>query len=216
MTAPVIVPVIVVALGLAAGCGGNDPAAAPEPSETPTVTPTTAPPTPTPSLTSTPTPTPTPDEEPDDQVGDGDADASTGPATAGGGICSELSADEVGAVLGGTVKGKALGDVPGCTFTMASARAYAATFTPAKSMAGAREEATSAVEGTPQTVAGIGTEAFVVTGTMFGGPDVQAAGAVRLGSRVISVTLNQEQGIAGAQVRDRLVALLRLVVSESG
>jgi hypothetical protein len=208
----------VLLLGLAAGCGGTDPSTTPEPAETPHVTISTPTPTPTPAVSPTPTPTPRPTATPTqgDQGGNGDADETAGPATAGGGICGRLSAEEVGRVLGGTVKGKALGGLPGCSFTQADARAYAATLTPAKSMAAARDEATSAVEGTPQSVPGVGAEAFVVTGTMFGGEDVQAAGAVRVGTQVVSVALSQEKGLPAAQVRDRLVALLRLVVSQSG
>lgn len=207
----------VLALGLLAGCGGSDPAAAPDPAE---VT-TTAPATQTPAPTVTPAPTSTPatpgaTDGPGDQVGDGDADQSAGPATAGGGVCGQLSADEVGALLGGTVTGSALGGVPGCTFTQADPRAYAATMTPAASMAAARDDAASAVEGDPENLSGVGTEAFVVTGTMFGGEQLQAIGAVHVGNRVVSVQLNQQKGLARAQVRDRLVALLKLVAREAG
>ena len=82
-------------------------------------------------------------------------------------------------------------------------------------MDGAKSEATSAVEGTPQDLSGIGAAAFVVTGGMFGGPDVNAAGAVRLGNRIISVFLVQRSRLAESKVRRLEVDLLKLVVTES-
>jgi hypothetical protein len=78
-------------------------------------------------------------------------------------------------------------------------------------MDGAKNEATSAVEGEPQDVPGIGAAAFVVTGSMFGEPDVQGAGAVQVGARIISVFLEQRSGIAAPKVRNLEIDLLRLV-----
>jgi hypothetical protein len=83
-------------------------------------------------------------------------------------------------------------------------------------MDGAKNEATSAVEGEPQDVPGIGAAAFVVTGSMFGGSDVQAAGAVQTGSRIISVFLEQRSGIAAGKVRTMETDLLRLVADAAG
>jgi hypothetical protein len=78
-------------------------------------------------------------------------------------------------------------------------------------MDGAKAEATSAVEGDPQDVAGIGSAAFVVTGSMFGGPDINGAGAVQVGGRIISVYLEQHSGLAADKVRALVVELLKLV-----
>jgi hypothetical protein len=207
-----LVPLLASGLLLLTGCGGNTPAAVDTPSPTLTSTPT-----PTPS---TPAPTPTPKPTPTKTVsgGNGDADEPTKPATAGGGICGKLSAAEVGGVLGGTVTGSALAGTTGCKFVQADRKAAAVTITDvafgANGMSAAKNDATSAVEGTPEDLSGIGTEAFVVTGTMFGGPDTQAAGAVHVGNRVISVVLEQHRGLSAAQVRDLVIHTLRLVVQQ--
>ena len=175
----------------------------------------------------TPTKTPTGDssptanasEDPGDQVGSGDAEGDDEPATKGGGVCGELTASEVGGVLGGTVKGSALpGGAGGCAFVQADAKAPAASVVDkafqASGMDTAKAEATSAVEGTPQDLSGIGSEAFVVTGTVFGGADIQAAGAVQVGSRVVSVTVTQQKGISRTVMRAKVVAMLKLVAAE--
>ena len=65
--------------------------------------------------------------------------------------------------------------------------------------------------GNPQNLSGVGSAAFVVTGSMFGGPDVNAAGAVQVGSRIISVYLVQRSGLPEAKVRSLEVDLLELV-----
>jgi hypothetical protein len=82
-------------------------------------------------------------------------------------------------------------------------------------MAGAKSEANSAVEGTPKDLSGIGSAAFVITGAMFGGPDVNAAGAVQLGNRIVTVYLVQHSGLAASRVRSLEVDLLELVVTET-
>lgn len=207
-----------VVLGTAAACGGNED----EPGTGAlgsTVDPTpTTPSTPTPSITRTPTPTPTPSSG-DGADGDGDAEGDDGPATAGGGVCSDLGADEIGAVLGATVKGAGIPG-GGCRFDQGGKQGSSVTVldksnAEAGGIAGAKTEATSAVEGEPQDLSGIGSAAFVVTGTMFGGTDVQAAGAVRVGSRVISVFLVQRSAIPAAKVRAIEVELLELVAREA-
>jgi hypothetical protein len=109
----------------------------------------------------------------------------------------------------------------GCTFDQGGKRGTSVTVldrstAQAGGMDGAKNEATSAVEGEPQDVPGIGAAAFVVTGSMFGGSDVQAAGAVQTGSRIISVFLEQRSGIAAGKVRTMETDLLRLVADAAG
>jgi hypothetical protein len=192
-----------------------------EPTPT-TSTPTSAPATSTPSTstptTSTPTPTHTrtPKPSPSAAGGDGDSQGHAAPSTAGGGVCGHLGADQVGAILGVTVTGSAVSGETGCTFKQAGTRGMAVTVldkstSAAGGMAGAKNEANSAVEGEPQDVPGIGSAAFVVTGSMFGGPDVNAAGATQVGGRIRSVYLVQHAGLAEPEVRGLETDLLRLV-----
>jgi hypothetical protein len=209
-------------LGSLSACGGSkvDPGAGAlgstvDPTPTPTTTPTAT--TPTPASSATPTPTPSPSAA---TGGDGDAEGDNQPSTKGGGICRYVGAQEVGAVLGVALRGAAVPGETGCKFDQGGNRGMSVTIldrsvAAAKGMDGAKSEATSAVEGTPQDLSGIGAAAFVVTGGMFGGPDVNAAGAVRIGNRIVSVFLVQRSHLAEGKVRRLEVDLLKLVVKES-
>ena len=212
------------ALSLAAGCGGSsvdpdqgalgstvdpDPTtAAITPTQTPVVTPSA------PATTRTAT---SPKATPTKGGGDGDADGDKAPSTAGGGVCSHIGASQVAQVVGvAALRGSAVDGATGCKFdqggnTGLSVTVIDKTAAAAGGMDGAKTEATSAVEGTPQNLSGIGSAAFVVTGTTFGGPDTKAAGAVQIGSRIISVFLVQRSGIAESKVRTFEVNLLKLV-----
>jgi len=199
------------------GCGSSQEPTADEPS-TPLTTPTRHS---TPHSGTATGSTPTRASTPTQTEGDGDSEGDDTPATAGGGICGDLSAGEVGAVLGGTVKGAALPG-GGCSFTQTSAKAPFATFVE-KSLAktpggmdGAKTEATSSVEGEPQDLPGIGDAAFVVTGTAFGEPAVQGAGAVRVGNRIINVNLTQNTAMSAAAVKAMTIKLLKLAASQAG
>jgi hypothetical protein len=212
-------------LSMTGGCGGTtgpgasaDSSPAPTPTTlatpaTATMAPaSTAPATPA-SSTSTPTKKPTAAPA---RGGDGDATDAKAPSTAGGGVCSHLAADQVGAILGVPVEGSAVPDETGCTFEQGGRKGTTVTVldktaAQAGGMDGAKAEANSAVEGEPQDLSGIGSAAFLVTGSMFGGPDVNAAGAVQVGSRIISVYLEQHSGIDEARVRTMETDLLRLV-----
>jgi hypothetical protein len=178
--------------------------------------PTTAPssPSPTPSATATPTRTAT--ATPSQHGGDGDASEHSGPSTAGGGVCTHLSAAQVGSVLGVTVRGSAVPGQTGCAFEQGGKRGTTVTVldksvAQAGGIAGAKNEANSAVEGEPQDVPGVGSAAFVITGSMFGGPDVNGAGAVQVGSRILGVYLEQRSGLPEPKVRSMEVELLKLV-----
>ena len=210
------------AVSLASACGGSE--VNPDTGalgSTVDPTPTTPVATPTPTIaataTATSTPTSTPKATPTgSQGGDGDAGGDKSPSTAGGGVCSHLGASQVGNILGVAVSGAAVPGQTGCKFDQTGKRGMSVTIldkstSEAGGMAGAKSEANSAVEGAPQDVPGIGSAAFVVTGSMFGGPDVNAAGAVQVGDRIISVYLVQRSGIAADTVRTFELNLLKLV-----
>jgi len=208
-TAASVTAVLVLVPALAS-CSSGAPEKAPAAESS--LAPTSAPADPTPApATSSPA---TESAEPSEGNGDGEDDGQ--PATAGGGICADLSSDAVGAVLGVAVTGSALSG-GGCAFDPKDPDSPAVTvidtpYRPDPGMAGAKTEATSAVEGDPEDLPSIGDAAFVVTGTSFGGEDVQGAGAVRLGDRLVAVTLAQSDGLAVARVRSLVVGLLRLAV----
>lgn len=201
------------------GCGAGDsgPAAG-------ATTPTTPVTSSAPSLSSSPTPTPTPTRKPKPTrkptrtAGSGGSGGADLPATAGGGICSDLEAADVGADLAETVTGSAL-PAGGCEFDPKRDGDPSASFvetsykaTPG-GMDGAKTNATSSVEGDPVDLTGIGDAAFVVTGTAFGAPDIQGAGAVRVGDRLVNVMVSQSTGLTAARVKAIVVALLRLCAS---
>jgi hypothetical protein len=174
-----------------------------------------------PTHTFKPTPANTPAKTPSQTAGDGDGEGDNTPATAGGGICSDLSSGDVGKILGSTTKGAALPG-GGCEFTQTAAKGSAADFveksvakTPG-GMDGAKTEATSSVEGTPQDLTGIGDAAFVVTGTAFGEPAIQGAGAVRVGTRIININLTQNTGMSAAAVKAMTIKLLKLAAAQAG
>jgi hypothetical protein len=210
----------VCALGTLSACGGSevDPGSGALGS-TVDPTPTTAAVTPTPTPSTSTSAAPAPSETAATE-GDGDAEGDNEPATKGGGICRYVGAEEVAAVLGVPVRGSAVPGETGCKFDQAGNHGMSVTIldksaAAAGGIAGAKSEATSAVEGTPQDLNGIGSAAFVVTGTMFGGPDVNGAGAVRVGNRIISVFLVQRSQMAPGKVSRLEVDLLKLVVKES-
>jgi hypothetical protein len=213
---------IVVAGTLAvSGACGSAEKPAPDTAAATRTSPSTTAASPTPVVTPAATRTPTPKPKPKPSAtpaagGDGGADGNAAPSTAGGGVCSHLGADQVGEVLGVAVRGTAVPGETGCKFDQGGKRGSSVTVldrstAKAGGMDGAKAEATSAVEGDPQDVAGIGSAAFVVTGSMFGGPDINGAGAVQVGGRIISVYLEQHSGLAADKVRALVVELLKLV-----
>lgn len=211
----------VLATALLAGCGGDDE---PDAQETPTASPTVTGTVPTPSVTPTPTPTRVPTRKPrptatptSDQLGDGDDVDDDLPATAGGGVCGDLDDDEMSAIAKAQVRGRGLPGGRGCEFT--AGRAIALTVDDRKGsdfggMSGAQDEATSTVEGEPQSLSGIGSAAFVVTGGVFGGTEIQGAGAVQVGDRIVVVRVTQHRDMRRPTVRAMVVALLEKVAEE--
>jgi hypothetical protein len=214
-------PVVGLVLGslLLTGCAKAHPAASDQPAPSTPAT-TTAPPTsapPSPTRTKKPKPT----KKPTRTAGSGGAGGTDEPATAGGGICSDLDASEMGAVLAVTVTGSAIPG-GGCEFDPhtdgdPSATVVETSFaaTPG-GMDGAKTNATSSVEGNPVDLTGIGDAAFVVTGTAFGGPDIEGAGAVKVGDRLVNVNVSQSTGLTRARVKALVIAVLRLAAGKLG
>jgi hypothetical protein len=213
------------AVSSASGCGGAavDPGQGalgstvePSPTTSALDTPTPSPTTSTLTASATATAQESPTAASGGDGGDGGDDGKAASSTAGGGVCARIGAAQVGAILGVRVTGAAVPGQTGCTFDQGGSRGSSVTIldktsSQAGGMAGAKDEANSAVEGTPEDLTGIGSAAFVVTGSMFGGPDVNAAGATQVGSRILSVYLAQRSGLAAGKVRGLEVDLLRLV-----
>jgi hypothetical protein len=211
-------------LGALPACGGDEPDAdtgalgsTADPTPTTTSATPTKQPTKQPTKTRTPKPSPT---ETVDEGGSGDGEGDDSPATAGGGVCSDISAGQVGDVLGVLVSGSGISG-GGCQFKQAGKSGTTVTILDksaarAGGLAGAKQEATSAVEGEPENLSGIGAGAFVVTGTIFGGTDIQAAGAVKVGDRIISAFLVQRSGVPAAKVRTLEINLLELIARAKG
>jgi hypothetical protein len=206
------------ALGALPACGGSDVDPGPGAlGSTAGPTPTThaAKPSKKPRKSKKPKPSPSPSE--DAGEGDGDSVGDDAPVTSGGGVCAEISPSDIGEVTGGDVKGTGLSG-GGCLFSpVADRRAPEVTVKDEEyaGMDAAKSEATSAVEGDPEDLAGIGRGAFVVTGTTFGGSDINGAGAVRVGSRTISVLVVQHKAMSRAKVRSVVVELLQLLAREA-
>ncbi len=204
---------------LLCGCGSTDeprtsPATTPPPSSTITAATPTPTPTPTrsspasPSRPATPATTPAPTKTATVRGGGEDTGSGTTKAPKGA-VCARVVDRDIATVLGTSVTRSSFSG--GCTFAQSDSAAPTATLEQTRftGMQAAHDDVTSAVEGSPQPVS-IGDEAFVVTGTMFGGTDIQGGGAVRLGSRLVKVTVEQHQGLARAKVRRLVVDLLRL------
>jgi hypothetical protein len=206
---------LVAALGALPACG-TDGSGADDGALGATPGPTTA--TPSATLSATPTrsrtPKPKPAPSPSDDGGDGDDIGDDAPVTMGGGVCARIRPSDVAGIVGGDITGTGLSG-GGCLFSQADRRAPEVTVKD-ESYAGmdaAKTEATSAVEGEPEDLSGIGRGAFVVTGTIFGGTEINGAGAVHVGSRTLSVMLVHHTSMSGAKVRALVVELLKLVAT---
>lgn len=131
-------------------------------------------------------------------------------------ICATVTPEEIGAILGGPVTRK---DVPGggCDFSQDDLRAPSATLVASSydegtgGFDGAVTGIKGVLEGTDdQAVEGIGTEAFIATGTAMGGENQQASGVVHVGDSLVQVTVVQGKGLPADQVRGLVRDLLAL------
>lgn len=135
-------------------------------------------------------------------------------------ICAKVTPEEIAAILGGPVTRK---DVPGggCDFSQDDPRA------PSVGLAGSSyDEGTGGFDGAvtgikgvlegtdDQAVEGVGTEAFIATGTAMGGENQQASGVVHVGDSLVQVTVIQGKGLPADQVRGLARDLLALSASK--
>ncbi|MEI5674636.1 MULTISPECIES: hypothetical protein [unclassified Nocardioides] len=156
----------------------------------------------------------------DDSSGSSAADA---PGDGGSGsselvdVCSQVSAEDVGEVLGATVTTT---EVPGggCSFHQEDPRAVSASLvaTPydegSGGMDGTRQGVTSLLDGaTAETLDGVGDDAFVAVGTALGGENQQGGGAVLLDGTTVQVSVLQAEDLPADDVRALTVDLLTLV-----
>lgn len=133
-------------------------------------------------------------------------------------VCTQLTADEVGAILGGVVTAE---DVPGggCNFSQDDPRAPSVAFnTSSESDAGGFETATygvtSVIEGDKESV-DIGDQAIVVIGTALGGSNQQGGGLTQVGDSLVQVTLTQGTGLAAEQVKGLTTQLVQLAADKA-
>lgn len=198
MRLPRLVAVTTLALSLTlAACGGSD-----EPEDSAGTSP------------SADAPADAPADDPVDEPADDPADE---PAEAID-VCSLVTADEIGAIVGGAVTAS---EVPGggCSFDQDDPRApsVALGVTPYDESTGGLEGAKSGVsaviDGTPADV-DLGDGAFVVVGTTMGGDSQQGGGAVHVGGSIVQVTYLQSTGLTADEVTTQVTDLLTLVASK--
>lgn len=132
-------------------------------------------------------------------------------------ICSAVTAEQVGEAL--ETEGLVADVLPGfgCGFSSDDPRLPSVTLAEVPvgggngGFEGFRGGVALGLGGEPETVDGVGDEAFVVTGTVGGGSSVTGSGGVRLGEVAVQVTLLQSSGLSADDVRRLTVAVLTLV-----
>lgn len=162
------------------------------------------------------------DDEPAGDDAGSSSEGDTGGEESGGeqvDVCGELTEEEVGAALGGTVT---VMQVPGggCSFNQEDPRAPSVVLNLSELVDGAggfegsKAGIAGVVEGEVEDVSGVGDGAFVVVGPVLGGSVTQGAGAVLLGATVVQVTLLQGQDLAEDEVKEVTVAVIELIGSK--
>ncbi|SDD73538.1 hypothetical protein [Nocardioides lianchengensis] len=159
----------------------------------------------------------------DESSGSSGSSSADSPADGGSGsselvdVCSLVSAEDVGEVLGATVTTT---EVPGggCSFNQEDPRAVSASIvaTPydegSGGMDGTRQGVTGVLDGaTAETLGGVGDDAFVAVGTALGGENQQGGGAVLVGGTTVQVSVLQAEDLPADDVRQLTVDLLTLV-----
>jgi hypothetical protein len=128
-------------------------------------------------------------------------------------ICDAVDAEEVGEIVGGSLKKGGVGD--SCLLTDASNPAGGSVSLSEASLASLGGEdglktALGLVQGEPDEVADVGDLAYVVVGKgLIGG--VSAAGAVAVEDKVVQVQFNPSTDVKKDEAREKTVALLELV-----
>ena len=134
--------------------------------------------------------------------------------------CESISAEEVGAILGGTTT-SAKGPSGQCEYSQEDARALAASISAATDVdgaggiEGAKSGTTAVMDGDAEDVPGIGDAAFVVVGKVAGGSSDQAQGVVAVKGQLVTVYVSQASGLPAAKVHDTAVALLTLAAAKA-
>lgn len=136
-------------------------------------------------------------------------------------VCTLVTAEEVAALVGGTVTKQ---DQPGggCGFSQEDPRAASLAFVATAfdegtgGFDGAASGVSATIDGTDdQEVPGVGTQAVVSVGSLMGGDNKQAGGLVHLGSSLVQVTLIQAEGLEAEAVRTIAIDALKLVASKA-
>jgi len=164
-------------------------------------------------------------------AGDGEPAATSAPADADDAAdgepselldtCEAVSVEEVGAILGGTFTSE-LGPFDACEFDQEDPRAtsFSVDAQPLSELGGGfdvyRSGSEAAFSGAQQVdVPGVGDEAFITTGTIGGGTNVQLQAATLVDGQVLTVSLTQASGIAEDVLVDQATQLLTLVASKA-
>ena len=160
------------------------------------------------------------DTSPDDTSPDGSEGEGTeaeGEPSEAIDVCTVLTAEQVGAALGGTVTAE---EIPGggCNFSNADdPRSPSAAFNQstvddvAGGFEGTRQGVTSIVEGEVQDLPDVGDDAFFVVGPALGSTSITGSGAVLLGDQVVQLTLLQSQELTEPEVGQLTIDVLTLV-----
>jgi hypothetical protein len=136
--------------------------------------------------------------------------------------CTGLTTAEVGAVLGGAVTTR---EVPGggCLFSQDDPRAPSISVTNgvAKDLGGgidsARIGSESQIDGKAESLAGVGTAAFIVVGKgkVIPTESIQAAGGVEVKGQLITVAFTQGQKLPADQVTKLITDVVKLIAAKA-
>ncbi|MCW2780066.1 MAG: hypothetical protein JWR35_515 [Marmoricola sp.] len=163
----------------------------------------------------------------------GTGDGSTTPTTSGSAdaatklmdVCKAVSTDDVGVALGGVTvtadadPSSASGN--GCTYNQEDLRALGVAISAAPviegngGIEGAKTGTAAVISGSAEDIDGVGDAAFVVVGKVAGGDNDQAQGVVQVGSQLITVFVQQGNGLPTEQVKKAAVDVLTLVASKA-
>lgn len=129
--------------------------------------------------------------------------------------CKTLSADDIGAVLGGPVT---LKEAPGggCGFDQDDPRAPSVGIYAVNDAGGGFEASKggNVVDGKVEGVSGIADGAWLAVGTS-GGENLQGQGVVARDDQLVNIALTQGNGLDEATVHEMVLGVLKLVDSAS-
>lgn len=135
--------------------------------------------------------------------------------------CTEISADEVGKIIGATVT-SAVAPFDACEYDQEDARATSVAIDtqPESDLGGGfdvyKSGSVSALTDSQLTdVPGIGDAAFAVTGRFGDGENTQLQGAALVNGVVITVNLTQGSGVSADVLVDQATELLKLAATKA-